>query len=169
MRPGERCSSMRFVFSLLLAGCAGAAASGCAGISVVHDPTPRQVLAPGNRVRVHLSQPRRTVIGTVARVSQDTLVILPQDARTELVLPAANVRKLELSLGRRSHTGKGALLGFIAGGVGVSIALAALCAGECIGGGVIIVPAGGAVGGAILGAGIGALIRSDRWREVLWR
>jgi hypothetical protein len=153
---------------------AAAMGSGCAGVHIVSDPevAPRHELEAGHRVRVHLFQPRSKVTGHVVRVTADTLVIIPEeDAPHEIALSATNVRRLELSRGLRSRTGRGALLGFLAGAVGGYVGLAAFCGDSgCIGAVALlaVIPAG-ALFGAGIGAGVGSQIRTERWQAVAWR
>jgi hypothetical protein len=160
---------MRGALALLVAGVVG---SGCAGVRIVKglEVAPRKELAAGNRVRVQLFQPGSKVVGSVVRLTGDTLVILPENAHDEMALSAANVSRLELSLGQRSRAGKGALVGLLVGAVGGYVALQYLCSGGCAGAVVLyaLIPGGGLVG-AGMGAGVGALIRTERWQPVTWR
>jgi hypothetical protein len=120
-------------------------------------------------VRVDLVDPPSRVVGQVVRVSRDTLVIRQEDdAHDELVIPAANVVRVEVSRGRRSHWGAGAVLGLLAGILAGSVIIPSICE-DCVGVGLFVFPAGGAVIGFGLGAGVGALIRTERWQEVSWR
>jgi hypothetical protein len=89
------------------------------------------------------------------------------------------VTRLDVSRGRHRKWGRGALIGGIVGGVlglGLSVAWAASdcpsisgstgCDGERPG---LIIAASTAVSGigfGIIGAGIGALFKTDRWEEV---
>ena len=164
---------MRRAPVMLVAGCAAAMGSGCAGVHIVHDSeaAPRQELEVGRRVRVHLFQPHSKVVGNVVRVTADTLVIVPEeDAHRQMALSTANVSRVELSLGRRSRRGRGALVGLLAGAVGGYVALLYFCRDDCVGAVVLYaLPPGGALVGAGIGAGIGSLIRTERWQSVLWR
>ncbi|MGE0551943.1 MAG: hypothetical protein AB7R55_00810 [Gemmatimonadales bacterium] len=85
-----------------------------------------------------------------------------------LVAPLDAVGRLDLAIGRRSHTLLGAAIGGAVGAVAGGLATSALCAcEEC---GVTVAPVvlvgGGLVGGAVLGGVIGTLRRSTRWCPV---
>ena len=110
---------------LLLAATMG---SGCAGVHIVKAPeiAPRHQLEPGNRVRVHLLQPRSAVVGNVVRVAQDTLVIISeQNGPREIALSPASIERLELSRGQRARAGIGTLVGLLLGAVRGAVALGA--------------------------------------------
>jgi hypothetical protein len=110
------------------------------------------------------------VVGNVVRVSADSLVVVPEDAPNELVLSASNVRRVDVSLGRRARTGRGALVGLLGGAVLGTVALAYFCSDSCIGAvALAALPPGGALVGAGIGAVIGSLVRTERWRSVSWR
>jgi hypothetical protein len=161
---------MRHALVLLLAVAMG---SGCAGVHIVKAPevAPRHELEPGNRVRAHLLRPRSAVVGNVVRVVLDTLVIISgEDAPREMPLSAANIEWLELSQGQRSRAGTGALIGLFLGAVGGAVALVAICQDDCVGAWPLLglIP-GGALVGAGIGAGVGTLIRAERWQPVTWR
>ena len=152
---------------------AAAIGSGCAGVHIVNPPeiAPRHTLESGNRVRVHLVQPRRKVVGSVVQVTADTLVIISEEApHREITLSAANIKRLELSRGTRSRAGRGALVGLLVGTVGGYLALLSFCSESCVGAVPLLalIP-GGALVGAGIGAGVGALFRTERWQAVSWR
>jgi len=145
---------------------------GCAGVRIVNDAevAPRQDLQSGSRVRVHLVQPRAKVIGNLVRSTADTLIIIPENDRPhEMALSSANVRRLELSRGQRSRRGRIALVGLVVGAVGGYVAVHYVC-GDCVGSIALyaLIP-GGALVGAGIGAGVGSLIRTERWQPVSWR
>lgn len=113
--------------------------------------------------------------GTVVAVTPDTLSLWLGDAAgTELALPIHSVNRLQVYWGRRSNTGKGALVGLVvAGGLGV-IGGWNMCeisdqgcqgTGDHIGGSL-----GMGLGMGLLGAGCGAIVgmmfSGDRWEEV---
>jgi len=129
------------------------------------DSTP---LAAGERVRVTAPAMSPTpIVGAFARLGADTLVIeTPVSTRR---FPRASVTRLEVSTGRRSHVGQGALYGGIVGAGVAALALgsSSLCADLEAGGTCALVgAAGGGVAGVLLGALIGSATKSDRWEEV---
>lgn len=161
---------MQRALMLLVATAVG---PGCAGVRIVNAPevAPRYQLETGSRVRVHLVQPRGTVVGNVVRVTADSLVLTPEATPLrETALSAANIGRLELSLGQRSRKGRGALVGLVVGTVGGYLALLSFCSESCVGAWPLLglIP-GGALVGAGIGAGVGSLIRTERWQAVSWR
>jgi len=140
--------------------------------------------APGTRVRVtgpcestggvRLSRQCR-LTGGLVRTNDGVIVLAGADSTVEFRL--ADLESLEVSRGTQSWWLLGAGAGLIVGGVatwavtyhGGSTSLCdrsanqdALNSTECAG-----VVALGAVVGAALGAGIGSLIRTERWETVL--
>ena len=130
------------------------------------EPPPVKV---GDRVRVTapgLGVPSRD--GTLRLLDADSLVMRPNGGRSRLVIPLASVTRFEVHRGRKSRAPIGALVGALAlGAYGFAIGddSGLDCAeGPCIGRGPVA--ATGAVAGLLLGAVIGALIKTDRWEEV---
>ena len=84
-----------------------------------------------------------------------------------LTIPASEVRRVEVSVGRHSHAGRGAALGSAVGGVLGLLAVASAGNDYYYSGGEKVV---GVVGLTAMGAGVGALIggltHSERWQEV---
>lgn len=152
-----------------------------AGPATAQEPGPQ----PGTRLRLtlpcdQLAQPsgaRRASCrteGILVHTRGDTILITEagDSARYRL----ATVAKLEQLRGRRAHRLAGALMGLV---VGAGVTYAVLSSGgstavcdqsanqdalegtECA----ALVAAGG-LGGAVLGLGVGSLIKSERWVEV---
>jgi hypothetical protein len=107
----------------------------------------------------------------VVQVNADSLIIAPEENLDQsLTLSAINIRRVDISIGRRPRTGRGALVGLLAGAVGGSVALMQVCSGDCVGAVVLLaLPIGGALVGAGSGAVVGSLIKTERWRPVSWR
>jgi hypothetical protein len=143
-------------------------------------------LAPGTRVRVttvcltvdSAVTVLRRQVATVVASRSDRLVLAPVGrARDTVSVGLADVTLLEVSQGRRRHTGKGVAVG---AGVGAAtgVVFTALANKRCegddwcivgnIGRGVAIVSGGviGAMGGALVGGVIGATHVTERWRTV---
>jgi hypothetical protein len=110
----------------------------------------------------------------------DTLAVRVEEYADALEVPLARVTKLEVHRGQKSRAGGGAVIGASIGAAAGVITAYALCSDGCVSlyGGV---GAGGetnsdtvifGVGGALVGAGIGALfgaaIHTDRWEETRW-
>jgi hypothetical protein len=126
------------------------------------------LLAPGERVRV--TAPGIGVherVCTFSALRRDTALVMERGG-TLLALPLASITKLEVSRGRRSRVGKGAVIGLLAG-AGAGVLLGALDLAQEEGGAeyVLLGWAGlGAGAGALFGAVLGAVIRVDRWEPV---
>jgi hypothetical protein len=123
--------------------------------------------APGARVRVR--QDSRTLTGTLLSQDAAGLVIVTGRADT-VTAPRASITSVEVSTGTKSNVGKGALIGLGAGlGAGIIVGIAAsgsddgswldFSSGEWAAG----IGATGAVLGAGIGAIVGAATRSDKW------
>jgi hypothetical protein len=125
---------------------------------------------PGDRVRVTAAHGIRNRVGTLRALNNDSIVL----ENPGLVLPIDSVTQLEVSRGRKSRAGRGALIG-LGFGVGIGAAVGFLISqdesgeNECRG----IEAQCTAIGAAslgLVGAGIGALAgaatKTDRWEEV---
>jgi len=145
-----------------------------------------RALDPGTRIRLTIpcASPSPSMApagpgtcrieGSLARMSGDTVALTTAGSPSRHALNA--VRRLEVSRGRRSYWLVGAGAGLLVGG-GVTYAVlhtggsTALCdrsanqdaigSGECL-----ALTAGGALVGAGLGALVGSLIRTERWERV---
>ncbi len=131
-------------------------------------------IRPGDRVRVtgHFCQPFHTCehsVSTFLAWKADSLVI--QSNGDTLYVPVDRVTRLDVSRGRKTNTGTGAVIGLLVGGVvGAAIGYASYEEGGFgdLGPGVNVVAGGviGGLGGLVTGAFIGLAIQTDRWREV---
>jgi len=132
----------------------------------------REPLPPGQRIRVVSKEPGgQGLTGRLLAIDDETLLVKVLGRAEPLRLRRSSVERLEVSRGRRSHAGTGALIGGVSLGIPF-VALAAVVAsaapgGHCESGCVIL---GGFVFGATIGAPIGALIGSafgsERWERV---
>jgi hypothetical protein len=130
-----------------------------------------QTVAVGSRVRATVEARSGKLTGTLVEWGQDTLYLAP-DGSAELVtataIPLSTLSRLETSRGMKSNAGKGALIG---GGIGLVIGGGmSLIAGSTVDTEVtstdyLIFTGLVTVGGAGIGALIGALIKSERWQE----
>ncbi len=124
----------------------------------------------GSRLRVRTAAPSRLLVGTVSLHTRDSLVLEPGGpAAGPVTLMAGEILSVEVQRGRRRHWLLGAAIGAVAGGAGSFIwARSGFCDsrgrgdGSC-GGADAAVAAVGFGAGGLLGAGVGALVRSDRW------
>jgi len=134
-------------------------------------------LAADSRVRV-TAQPIRNAVGRIHHWTPDSLVVQLDSSDTKRAPATASfhrtsITRLEVSEGRKGHTVRGAVIGFLVGGVaGLFVADAVL--GEEAdpfgtsfnGEGVVAVWAGTAVLTAVLGGVIGSAEKSERWKEI---
>lgn len=132
-------------------------------------------LTPGARVRLwptcaaptgsESNQACRPVVGRLVK-TEATGVLIQREGRAPEAFPRNSSTRLEVSRGSRHHTllgfGIGAAVGF---GAGMVLASRAGCGGifddDICGAYGIAIPAG-----AVLGAVVGRLIRSERWRPI---
>lgn len=135
-----------------------------------------RVWGAGDKVRVTApSVSERPLIGTYRGVRDDDNLMLAVEATGDpLAIPATEVEKLEISLGRKSAAQKGAWIG---GGLGFLVGAvfgAGLCSADFGGGQGDCEPLWAALGGgavvgiplAAIGLGIGSLFKSERWEPV---
>jgi hypothetical protein len=142
-------------------------------------------VAPGDRVRVTApSVSARPVVGQLLAMHSDSLSIeaekwRPGGHRQQVVnVPVGSLTQLEVSRGRTSKAGTGALVGFVVTGLAVGAFAQAFCtnftlfesdpddAGECLPRSLLAGGAGGLFIGVPLGLLIGSRSKGDRWEEV---
>ena len=136
----------------------------------------REGLTPGARVRVwpacaalagsEADQPCYPVVGRLVK-TEATGVLIQREGRGPEAFPRDSSTRLEVSEGSRHHTLHGLAIGTAVGfGVGMILAGRAGCGSgifddDLCGAYGIAIPAG-----AALGAVVGRLIRSERWRPI---
>lgn len=130
-----------------------------------------QAVDAGNRVRVTVEEQAGNMTGTLTEWSQDTLHVAPDGSAEQVTATAIAVNtlsRLEISKGLRSNAGKGALIGggigLLVGG-GMSIIAGSTVDTEVTSNDYLVFTGLVTVGGAGVGALIGALIKSERWEE----
>ena len=147
---------MRSIVRALVCGAAAAslATSAAAQRMEIPDSGRVRVTAPG-------WHPRRAT-GTIVRATPDTVMLRTGDSL--VAIPRSRVARVEVPDRKRPRTTKGMLIG-----LGVGATLGALggitCHDDCPDGTTAYTTAGGGAIGAIAGAGIGALLRGDSWRD----
>jgi hypothetical protein len=163
-----KCSQVVIVAAFLFSGLC----SPRPAIAAMQAKTPLHV---GGKVRYKLDAPRAAWRqGELTGLDSDTLRLVSRDGGGDAVA-TPRIRALQVSSGRRSNTGRGAMIGGIVGatlGLGLGIAASSdNCTGFCPApdiGAREVVAATAILGG--IGAGIGALIgatsQRDRWVEV---
>lgn len=128
----------------------------------------RSSVVSGSRVRLRVPGEPYWVTGRVVAATPTHVRLLRLSGDT-LNMNWEGIERLQISLERRSHAGRGAALGgIIGGGAGLAFGLSlhkngflSLTDGE-----VAQVTAIGLAGGAAIGALIGMMARTDRWAEV---
>ena len=109
--------------------------------------------------------------GTYLNFKKDNIYILIDNK--SVAIPLQNIKKIEVARGKKSVIKKGAIIGAIAGGIGlVVVALISVSQqqerllapepGEAFFSGLIL----GALGGAGAGALAGSQIKTDYWEEI---
>ena len=119
-----------------------------------------QEVVPDSGARVRVNQ---KVIGSFVSWDANELVL----SDTALVL--AQVTTLELSRGRKSNAGKGALIGGLVGAAAGATYGLVLCEGDCEAGSFAAAAFVGLVGagaGALIGLVIGSVVSGEHWEEV---
>jgi hypothetical protein len=148
--------SAAFAIALLLA---------CASALSASDTT---FVSRGARVKVFPStEGTKPVIGEVVQLTYDTLVIVPEGNGSAQTFYPGDLRKIEVSQGKKSNVGKGAWIGAAAGAVsGFIIGYAGGPNNYCteVGCGAALAAVFGA-GGALVGMGVGVALSGERWAE----
>ena len=135
--------------------------------------------APGSAERGadHASEHmlRERIIGTLVNIQDGTLIVGEGKDGPRREVPLASVNRLEVSRGRHSSSGKGALVGMFAGAAGgVAAGLVVCNHGNCVNSGTgdltgvwaTALGLGGGLAGAGIGAIIGGAIRTEQWERV---
>jgi hypothetical protein len=140
-------------------------------------------IASGERVRITVTAAAATRLGATrwdARLlagTADTIALDTTLATGPLVIPKGDILKVERYAGRKPQTGKGAAMGVgigaALGGLGLAIgAASSSCSGfdlycsEGAGAWGALGFAGGALVGAGVGAIVGSLVQGDSWKKV---
>ena len=130
-----------------------------------------QTVSAGERVRATIEEQSGKLTGTLVEWGQDILYLAPDGSAervTATAIPLSTLSRLEISKGLRSNAGKGALIGggigLLVGG-GMSIIAGSTVDTEVTSTDYLVFTGLVTLGGAGLGALIGALIKSERWEE----
>jgi hypothetical protein len=128
-------------------------------------------LTPGTRIRVTVRQPidgRRTVVGPLRTFDSQLLTLTTEGSGDQVSLSRSGITMIEISRGRHSQVRRGLLAGAVLG-----LAVVALkdvgCGQDCESSDTSAAFVAGAIGGgALLGAGVGAFMRSESWQSLPW-
>ena len=147
-----------------------------APVALAQEPPapPHLKLPAGIRVRVRTySLPNQAIEGTLLSADSGAVRLVPRSEQPllggEMKLPAADVTRMDVALGKKRHWWQGALIGAV---VGLAMAFTddvdpVLCKTNdnvlCSRGEALAVYG---LGGTATGAGIGALIKTDKWTPV---
>jgi len=123
------------------------------------------VVEVGSRVRVTSNSTAPVSVGTVAAVEDDALVLRRAGEASTLRIPIGDLRRLEVSSGRRSQAGRGAMIGTAIGAMPGLLLSFGDYSEDVHGDGPspVAVAAIGAAGGAAVGAAIGWAVKTERW------
>lgn len=124
--------------------------------------------ADGTPIRLQTTaKSGKWVTGRAAGITTDSVRIVPDTGADTLRYARNELHRLEVSVGRKSNAGRGALAGgAILGAFGVALgAVAAQGCDDCGSNATGAFAAGFGLGGAAAGAAIGALIGSGSHRE----
>jgi hypothetical protein len=117
----------------------------------------------GNWVRIQTAPPAEPIRGLIVAMDGTTLNLTTDD-HLPVTVPVAAISGLEVSAGRKRQAQKGFAIGILAGAA--LFALVPLDEEYCLETNICSrghAIALGAIGGGLWGAGIGALIKTDRW------
>ena len=137
----------------------------CAQAHFAEPPSGSVDVSVGSRVRVTSGAAAEPTIGTVAGLEGDALVVRGYVSDTPMRIPIADIQRLEVSAGRMSHAGRGALIGAAVGAMSGVLVTIGDYSDDVHGGdpNPAATAAIGAAGGALVGAAIGWRLKTDRW------
>src|SRR5262245_20760330 len=128
-------------------------------------------LTPGTRVRVTTREaggPELSLVGPLSTFDSQTLALSVEGGPDRVALRRPSITRIEVSRGKRGHAGMGLLLGAVLGLTAVVLHDAG-CEPDCSESDSKAGFAAAAIGGgALVGAGVGALLRSERWESLPW-
>lgn len=123
-------------------------------------------VTPGDRVRISTLGTAPPLVCTVLALKADTLVLDARDGVETLEVPLALVKKVEVSRGKKSNIGPGAIAGGLTGAVFGAICASGPGGYSCGGSDAKVVALAITAAGTGIGALIGAASKTDRWEEV---
>ena len=135
---------------------------------------PLAAQADGTPIRIRTAaRPGKWITGRAAGITTDSIGIVPDTSADTLRYARNELHRLEVSVGRKSNAGRGALIGGgILGGLGVVLGVACVADTDegdfigCEGSDVPLFGLAGAATGAAVGGLIGALSHREKWEAV---
>lgn len=133
-------------------------------------PSLASMLTVGARVSVLSTAAQREVSGVLVAVDDKVLALAPEGA-VPLKVPVESILRVKVGAGKKRHWLRGLGIGVVAGLLsGLAFRVDPDDCGDrttnfCSRGEAI---AGGALGFGALGAGIGALVKTERWIPLTW-
>lgn len=138
-------------------------------LALLAQPCLAQGPKSGDRVRVVQAEGRvNPIVGRFIRSAPDSIWLTVAERKEPLAVPLGPLTKVELSRGHRSRVGVGALVGAVVGTAVTVGFLTGFCGGDTLCDGDEQVRAAALLGLPCVaaGAGVGALIRIERWSPV---
>ena len=135
-----------------------------AGVGAAQDAA--AALSPGATVRL-AEAPGPRLKGTVLEVSPEFLLVRTEPAAPPRRFDLRGLYSLEVSTGRKGNARTGALIGFLTGAAAGAVLSGLDCDADCFGDKYTFI--GAALVGsatALIGAAIGAAIKTEHWRPL---
>lgn len=126
-------------------------------------------LRKGYRIRLRTGRAPERRAGRILSTCGERMSVAFDGRSTAESVSLGDVTELEIFRGTRGHVGTGALIGTgagVAGGLALGIGMASDAFFDANASDVAGIAILFGAGGALLGAGIGALVRTDRWRRL---
>lgn len=155
--------------NISMAACLIALLSAPAPAAAASDNLTLADLSRGDRVRLRLAEGGKKVQGTVESAGEQEVLIRPKDSRQPLLtLSPQQFQRLEVTRGRRSRWGRGALIGFVPGAVFMTALAFGLdeCYRDCDRTSDVLIGLAGGAATATAGALIGLAVKTDAWVPV---
>jgi len=136
----------------------------CAGAYAADGPGEAIEPSVGSRVRITSSAHGGPVIGTLLSIEVNALVLRRAGSDAASRIPVDEIRTLEVSRGRKSQVGRGAMIGAAAGVMpGLLLTFGDYSSdvhGDSNAGAVAVI---GAASGALVGAAVGWALKTENW------
>lgn len=149
-----------------------------AGLLLLQMPASGQSdqIKAGDKIRItYTGGLTSRITGNMQAITDDSLRFVANDST--MVLPLSSIKRLDVSVGKKTNGGRGAAIGAVTGGLAfglVAMASDGSCSsddGWCMdlfspGESFVLGFIPGAAGGALIGLVIGGSTKTDKWKEV---